>query len=247
MFKDMDNNIDYTEYDRITDTLMFLDDNLCLNFSVALSRKTKNGDRYFYHYESMYGSDKYGGKLRSIKRSMNFYFVLDVRNDFNSGIILRPQDVEILKRLIESKIFPWYYGNDQETAFQIIADNLVLTNYQPVIFTQAGLYDTKYIQFEPVVITERDQDCRGVRMILSTGYSCEFSIDKFMGFFHLINSDMYAIAATMCTYTKVAPYGVNSHESTGLGAKPPSSVNNWSGFNSNAFLDNVKSNKREND
>lgn len=238
-------NIDFTEYDRITDTLMYLDDNICLNFTLALSRKNRNGDRSFYHFESIYGSDKYGGSLRSIKRSMNFYFVLDVRPDFNAGIILRPQDVEILTRVIDSKVLPWYFGTEQEAAFQIISDNLILTDYQPVSFTQAGLYDTKFITFEPVVLTEGNLDCRGCRISLSTGYAAEITIDKFMGFYHLLHSDMYSIAANMATYAKVPPYGINNHNMRGLGAKPPASRNEWTGFNnSNAFLNNTKS-KRE--
>lgn len=238
-------NIDFTEYDRITDTLMYLSDDIALNFSVALSRKGRNGDRIFYHYESVYGSDKYGGKLRSIKRTMNFYFVLDVRSDFNGGFLLRPQDVEILTRLISAKVLPWYFGNDQEVAFQIIADKLVLRDYQPATYFQATKYDNKSIMFEPVVVVENDLECRGVRISLSSGHAAELSIDKFMGFYHLIAcTDMSTLAATMCNYVKIEPYGVNTFTSQGLGATPPSSLNNWSNFNSNSFLNNSKS-KRE--
>jgi hypothetical protein len=60
-------SIDFTEYDRITDTLMWLADNITLNFTVGLSKKAKSGERAFYHYETRYGSDKYGSPLRSIK------------------------------------------------------------------------------------------------------------------------------------------------------------------------------------
>ena len=204
----METNIDFTEYDRITDTLMYLNDDVTLNFTVALSRKSKNGDRLFYHYESIYGSDKYGGSLRSIKRSMSFYFVLDVKSNFNHGFILRPQDVEILNRLITSKVLP-------------------------------------YLSFEPIVVIENEQECRGVRLIMSSGHTIELTIDKFMGFYHLLHTDMYSVASTMTTYAKVPPYAVNSHKLQGLGAPPPSSMNGWNGFNnSNSFLNNSKS-KRE--
>ena len=241
----METNIDFTEYDRITDTLMYLNDDVTLNFTVALSRKSKNGDRLFYHYESIYGSDKYGGSLRSIKRSMSFYFVLDVKSNFNHGFILRPQDVEILNRLITSKVLPWYFGNEKEAAFQIIGDKLVLTDFQPAVYTQATQFETKYLSFEPIVVIENEQECRGVRLIMSSGHIIELTIDKFMGFYHLLHTDMYSVASTMTTYAKVPPYAVNSHKLQGLGAPPPSSMNGWNGFNnSNSFLNNSKS-KRE--
>ena len=239
--------IDYTEYDRITDTLMYLSDDITLNFTLALSRKGKNGERMFYHYESIYGSDKFGSPQRSIKRNMNFYFVIDIRSDFNAGFVIRLQDREMLVRLIESKVLPWYFGNETQQAFQIIGDKLILTDFKPVIYTQAGLYETKFLSFEPVVYIENELEVRGVRISLSTGYNATLSIDKFMGFLSLLKCDMYAIAATMATYAKIQPYGVNSHNIQGLGARPPVSVNeNWNsrGFNSNSFLNNSKS-KRE--
>ena len=239
--------IDYTEYDRITDTLMYLSDDISVNFSLALSRKGRNGERLFYHFETMYGSDKFGSAQRSIKRNMNFYFVIDVKSNFNAGFIIRLQDREMLVRLIESKVLPWYFGNESQQAFKIVADKLVLTDFQPVIYTQAGLYDTKFLAFEPVVYIENELEVRGVRISLSTGYNVSISIDKFMGFLSLLKSDMYAIAATMATYAKCEPYGINQFKIQGLGARPPASVNeNWNsrGFNSNSFLENSKS-KRE--
>lgn len=237
-------NLDFTNYDRITDTIMYLSDDVWLNFTVALSRKNKNGDRVFYHSETLYGSDKYGTKLRSIKRSMNFYFVLDVKPDFNAGMILRPQDVEILSRLIESKILPWYFGNDNEVAFQIIGDNLVLRSFEPVTYVQNSIYGDKYLSFEPIVATENDLEIRGCRVSISTGYSFVLTIDKFMGFYSLIkNTDMYVVATSLATYAKVPPYGINTYNMQGLGAMPPSSMNKWNGFNSNSFLENSKSKK----
>lgn len=240
-------SIDFTEYDRITDTLLYFNDDCVLNFTVALSRKSRTGERIFYHYESMYGSDKYGGKLRSIKRYMNFYFVIDIKSDFNKGFIIRPQDAEMLTRLIEAKVLPWYFGNQNQVAFQIINDKLALTSYEPVIYTQAGLYDTKYLSFEPVVLSENDLDIRGVRMDLSTGYSFTITIDKFMGFFRLLNSDMYTAATGLLTYAKSEPYGINSHTLQGLGAPPPSSAGSWNNlsFNNNSFLNNSKSKRDE--
>ena len=144
------NNIDYTEYDRITDTLMWLSDNISLNFTVGLSRKTKTGERAFYHYETKYGSDKYGTPLRSIKRQISYAFTIDCKDDFLAGMMLRPQDVELIVRIIDKKVFPWYFGDNKQLAFKVIDDKLVLKEFTPVPFVQ----DSKWLSFQPAIYVD---------------------------------------------------------------------------------------------
>ena len=252
------NNIDYTEYDRITDTLMWLSDNISLNFTVGLSRKTKTGERAFYHYETKYGSDKYGTPLRSIKRQISYAFTIDCKDDFLAGMMLRPQDVELIVRIIDKKVFPWYFGDNKQLAFKVIDDKLVLKEFTPVPFVQ----DSKWLSFQPAIYVDpyTELESRGIRMELYSGYSWIMPIDKFMGFFHIIStSDMYGIACNMCNYVKMQPYGVNVYSNQGLGASPNGSNstvdeawknitmnmnNNNQGFGSNAFLNNSNSRKK---
>ena len=69
------NSIKFTDYDRITDTLMWLSDNTVLNFVTILNKKNKFGERKFFQYETMYGEDKSTNKpLRSIKRNMELAY-----------------------------------------------------------------------------------------------------------------------------------------------------------------------------
>lgn len=247
--------IDYTEYDRITDTLMWLSDNISLNFTVGLSRKTKTGERAFYHYETKYGSDKYGTPLRSIKRQVSYAFTIDCKDDFLAGMMLRPQDVELLVRIINNKVFPWYFGDDpKQLAFKIIDDKLILNDFSPVSFIQ----DSKWLSFQPAVYVDpyTELESRGIRLELYSGISWIMTIDKFMGFFHIIStSDMYGIACSMCNYVKSQPYGVNVYTNQGLGASPngsnstideawKSSTSNSQGFATNTFLNNSNSKKK---
>lgn len=237
----MQNNIDYTEYERITDVLMWLSDNVTLNFTVSFSRKGKSGERIHYHSEYVYGSDKFGGDLRSIKRNMNYAFVIDVKTDFVAGMMLRPQDVELLCRLIDAKVLPWIL---MSTAFAIKDDQLILTQFEPVIYST----ENKSLTFEPAIfIDDRSElESRGIKMTLLSGDSWVLSADQFMGFYNILcRTDMYAVAAAMCNYVKSAPYGVNAFVNKGLGAQPvnpPSGNNARQGFfNGNKFLDNAKS------
>ncbi len=243
------NEIDYTEYDRITDTIMWLSESLTLNFTVGLSRKGKSGERIFYHYETRYGSDKYGSPLRSIKRQMNFAFTIDCKEDFLAGMMLRPQDVELIVRLIEMRVLPWFLGDAKTNAYQVKDDKIILKSFEPVSYVQ----ESKWLSFEPAVYVDpyNEMETRGIKMELSTGPSCILPVDKFMGFLHILaTTDMYAVACSMCTYVKSAPYGVNVFTNQGLGATPGGRNNNvdqaWSdakakttGFAKNSFLDSA--------
>lgn len=231
--------ISFEDYDRITDTLMYLSDDLTLNFSVALSRKTITGERRFFQWEIMTGSDKYGSNKRSIKRYMNFYFIINSKSDFNSGVVLRPQDVEILIMVIEQKILPWYFGDKKTNAFQMIGEDIALKKFEPVVYTQS---EAKYLVFEPIIFSYNEKSTRGIRMSLQSGISADMEIDTFMGFLHILRSDMYATACILANYAKMQPYGINTYNPVGLGAPPADKVDSWnSGFKRNSFLDNVRS------
>ena len=243
----MNNDIDFTQYERVQDTLMYLTDKITLSFVVALSKKTLNGQRSFFHYETQYNSDSYGTELRSIKRNMSYYFLISNKDIFGSGIILRPQDVEILLMLISKSVLPWYFGSQEEHAFHIVNDQLVLKEFTPVIYPQS---ETRFIGFEPVVYKyeNTDQYSEGINLLFSGNESCSLTIDKFMGLYNILKSDMYNIACNLCTYAKTPPYGVNIYKSVGLGASPNqqrnesgwNNKNSYKGFGSNSFLENSK-------
>ena len=220
---------------------MWLSDNVSLTFSVSLSRKDKNGERMHYHFEYQYGSDKYGNDLRSIKRNMNFYFVIDVKTDFSAGIMLKPQDVELVLRLLDMRVLPWFL---EAGMFSIKDNTLVLGTYEPVVYDKGN---SKGLVFEPAVYVDpyTQLESRGIRISIIGSESWIMSIDQFMGFYHLLrNTDMYSAACALCNYVKMPPYGVNSMSTKGLGAPPQyrnaSANRSFNGFNSNSFLDNAK-------
>ena len=243
----MNNDIDFTQYERVQDTLMYLTDKITLTFTVALSKKMLNGQRSFFHYETQYKSDAYGSELRSIKRNMSYYFLISNKDIFGSGIVLRPQDVEILLMLIERKVLPWYFGTQEQHAFHMVDNKLVLKEFAPVVYPQS---ETKFIGFEPIVyhFENTEQYAEGINLLFTEGESCPMTVDKFMGLYNILKSDMYAIACNLCTYAKTPPYGVNVYKSVGLGASPNqqrndtgwNNQNSYKGFGSNSFLENTK-------
>jgi hypothetical protein len=207
--------IQFEDYDRISDLLMYLSDAITLNFTVALSRKSRDGGRAFFQYESEYDS-KYIGQLksRSIKRQMNFYFVIDNKNDFGNGFILRPQDVVIVLKVIEDQLLPLYF-DPKKRIYKEIEDKLVIKGeFNPIVYAQS---EYKFISFAPIVCVYNDGFKEGIRLTVNSDY-VDIDIDKFMGFYYLLkNTDMYSAACNMVTYTKQAPYGVNTFKGGGLG------------------------------
>ena len=235
-------SIEFEDYNRIVDTLIYFSDTITLDFIVNLSKKTRMGGRQFFHFEAEYGADG-GGTLRSIKRNMNFYFCINNREVFANGIILRPQDIEILKMVIDNKVLPWFFGTPQQYAFQVVDNRLALKEYTEVFYSQS---ESKYIKFEPMVYEYQDNTfTQGIRMRLASGEALEMNIDKFMGFFYLIKCDMYAAATNLVCYAKTPPYGINELKVGGLGTGKQtdnwnSEKNNYRGNGVNSFLNNAK-------
>lgn len=247
---------DYFEsYDRVTDILMYFNDNITLSFHVVLSKTNKDGSRRFFQYEV----EKTASNMttRNIKRNMTFYYTIDIKNDFCSGLVIKTSDIYFLKKVIYESVLLWFDSNNTNYAFQIVDDKLALTEYKPALYTQS---DIKHLQFEPIVVTTYDNKYSfGIRMILNGLYTIDMELDKFMQFVYYLDCDMYVAACALCNYAKIEPYGIEVFKPYGLGGGRE--VNNWDNatesnvsyssttFDSsnknyrNSFLDNAKSKK----
>lgn len=246
----------FESYDRVTDILMYFNDNITLSFHVVLSKTNKDGSRRFFQYEVEKSSSNI--TTRNIKRNMTFYYTIDIKNDFCSGLVIKTSDIYFLKKVIYDSVLPWYDSNSANYAFQIVEDRLALTEFKPAIYTQS---DIKHLQFEPiVVITYNDKYSFGIRMLLNGLYTIDIELDKFMNFIYYLDCDMYTAACALCNYAKIDPYGIEVFKPYGLGGGRE--VNNWdtasessvsyssttfdnggSKSRNNSFLDNAKSKK----
>lgn len=211
--------MEFSDYDRISDTLMFFDNNTTLEFVVTLSSKDKNGNRLFFHSECDYDSNKYYGvdKGHSIKRRMTFYYVVNDKRAFDRSFVIRPEDAMTLTILIESQILPWYF-DIKKKIFSIVEGQLRITGiYQDVIFAKS---EYAYLRFVPCVYQFDDNTYKeGIRLYIgSESTYTDMEIDKFLGFYYFISKvDMYSVASNLATYTKLPPYGINTFSRSGLG------------------------------
>ena len=227
-------------YDRITDKIMYLSQNISLDFVVSLAYKSKDGSRRFFHSEYEKTS-QYVGTQKSITvtRNIRFYFVINNKNDFGGGLVLKPQDVIILTKIISEQVFPWFTGPTR--IFDIKENKLVITgNFKPVLYIQS---EYSYLSFTPIVNEyQSGQFKEGVHVCMSTqDVWFDMTIDELYGFYYILtNTSMYNLAAEMVNYIKSQPYGVNKTELKGLGSGGGAIYNNYQTTKSGADFLNSK-------
>ena len=234
--------MEFQDYDRISDTLLFFDNNTTLEFVVTLSSKDKSGNRVFFHSECDYDSNKYYGvdKGHSIKRRMSFYFAINDKRAFDRSFIIRPEDAMMLSMVMKSQILPWYF-DPKRKIFSFVEGQLRITGtYQDVYFAKT---EYSYLRIQPCVYKFDDGTYKeGIRMYVSSeSVFVDMEIDKFMGLYYFISqTDMYSAACGLASYAKTPPYGINKF-SMGLGGNNRYNVDNKDTFNPDIDSSNTSS------
>lgn len=207
----------FINYDRISDTLMFLSPGVTLKFVVDLTRLDRFDNEKSFHSETKFQSKKFGRDSYSITRSYNCYYAINFKDDFSLGCMLRPADVQVLNMLIDTSIMPWYVGNNR--VFNMIEDKMVIN--KPYTDVTLPLSEVAYIRFNPVVINYEESNSykEGIRLEINGRDNCiDITLDKFMEFVYIMqNTDMITLASTMLTYVKCPPYQVNASNFGGGG------------------------------
>ena len=240
----------FMDYDKISDTIMYFTSEVSLKFVVNLSRKNKSGDRTSFHSEYGYMSNYTNRKSYSIKRNISCFFSVDDCKDFNNSIIIRPQDVILLKMIMDNNIIPWFIGNTRIYDFDKSGKLILKGKWSPADFP---LSDYKFMSFMPIVITYQDGTLKeGIRIIINDKNNfIDIDINKFFEFYYYIcNTDMYNAAATLLNYVKCGPYEQNYFDmQTGTGSNNGdkgynNESNEWSDLKGksgkkNAFFDSL--------
>lgn len=202
----------FTDYNKISDTLLWLQDNNMkyqLKFNVILNKKDSNNKSF--HTEFKIYNNNTNSESLSIKREYKYFYSLEkVNGDFLDNILLRSNDIEILKILITKKIYPWYF--DSMNSIYGIDNNNNLCIKKKVRPVNLILSDTSYIKFTPCVYCYGNEDFKQGTRIEINNYKNIFDIpiDIFLQFCSIIlNTDMVNAAMNMINYVKSKPYGIN--------------------------------------
>ena len=198
----------FTDYNNISDTIMWFNNQYSLKFNVGLKHKNANGDQVSFHSEPR-ASD---GSSMNIKRNYKFFFTIEDKEQFTNNVLFRPSDVEMLKLVIRNNIYPWFIGDKVIFGHDKDGKIIIKGNYNEVKFP---LNDQKYIIFYPIVLEFEDHSTKqGIRIVMNNSENFfDISIDKFLEFaYYINNTDMVNAAMNMLTYVKTKPYGVNVYE-----------------------------------
>lgn len=197
----------FQDFDKITDTLLYLSNDVTLTICLQLNRKSSKDNNQISNFHSEY---HYSGGLKgySIKRTVQPYFAINDLKDFKNGVILKANDVWLLKMLIDNKIMPWFVGNTRVFFFD---DNKQLQIKGKWDIQEFRLSDYSFLAFAPIVIRYEDgTDKEGIRLLLnSKDRFVDITIDTFISFYYFItNTDLYNAGANMANYVKTMPYDV---------------------------------------
>ena len=205
----------YDDYDKISDDMFYLGNNIAMRFNVILSSKNKsnNDSRYFFHQEYRYNTTKYSDKnvAMSIKRSFSYYISIDILKNWDYSVMIRVQDILLFRNAV-NQASSWA----QDGTFILYGKKKELKLSKKVLPIKVILPEQKFVWFEPVVIFYNEVHYPGVRMTISDeSIYTDIIMDNFFGLVYLINAvDMFAYAQNMINYLQRPELGYNLHEIT---------------------------------
>ena len=228
-------NIVHNDYDRISDTVMWLGVGASLKFNVDLyyNRKDPRSNTYSkenFHKEYAYSPDNDLSYRVKIVRNFNYYFLLDInRKDTKDNVAITANNIYFvifnLKRVLK-----WFTGeNGVNTIFYKKDGRISIPSHPEPI--RINLANAQYIEIEPAVYTINGYDTIGVNVFINRDTSSFFmNSDLVFSLYHMLNTcNMYALAQNMLNYMGRPDYGTNL---TNINAKaiPSEPVKNKSFF-----------------
>lgn len=197
----------FTVYSKITDRLIYFDENYSLEFCVQLIKKSKDGRPVPFHTEYQYFNKDFDQDVVNITRNFGYYLVLKKTGDYTGSVLIRPKDLPIFKIIFDTVIMPWFVGSSR--VYDLIDGQLVMTRNEQ---QDIPLSEKSQLIFAPMIFDYSDGDSKeGCRMYINTlDNYINMSLDKFMElYYYLVYTDFYNAAINMITYVKTQPYGVN--------------------------------------
>ena len=201
-------DIIYSDFDKISDVILFFSNDLTLSICMQLNKKSKDNKISNFQQTFHYMSKNLDKESYSIKRTMQAYFAINDLKDYRNGVILKPNDIVFLKMLIDNNMLPWFIGNERIFFFD---DHNKLQIRGKWDYQEFKINEYSFLAFAPIVIRYEDgTDKEGIRMLVnSKDRFVDLTIDLFMAFYYYIsNTDLYNAAANMVNYVKMAPYDV---------------------------------------
>ena len=203
--------VQYADYDKIADVVMYINSTHVLKFYTELYRKTKRG-RFPFHTEI--GYDLGDGLRVNINREFHYYLAIEsiLRDDNGDKTQIRIylQDIYFLSVKL-NQVLSWFTDSRFNKLFVKRDGRIIMTEHPDSIVINLSF--DKYIEFEPGIIVKSGEEITGVKVYLSSDKAGFFlSTDELFSFYYCIaNFNMYQSAQLMLAYIGPPEPGVNYH------------------------------------
>lgn len=185
----------YQEYDKVSDTLMYLGSRFSVKFNVQLSTKDKYGNRKFFYSEYKYQS-KYTdyGNVVSVKRNIKCFLSIEEVGNFQNNVLILRGDMPLLRANVTTAA-KWL---QDKAIFDINKGGQLAIMKDVSCRMQVG--ENAALMFEPVIIPlANGTSQQGIRVYISDIKNfVDVDARNFMEFYELIhNLDMYTAACAV--------------------------------------------------
>lgn len=203
----------YEQYDKISDDLLFLSNNVIVRFNVVLSRFSDKYGRMLFHREYEYQSENSKLPLITIRRQFDYFLSIDniksMDNQMRESIRFGINEILLLKQALNNA-FLWFSDEKYKDLFMSKNGTLVLAKtVNPIQLTDLPF--GKALSIEPTIYKVFDKEATGVRICLNdkSNYA-DIPLNKLMGLIYLINNlNMYESAQAMVNYIQRPEPGYN--------------------------------------
>lgn len=198
----------HNDYEKISDTVFWIDRNWVLKFVVRLNKYTEKGKDNF-HKE--FGYNTKNGFGVSINRSFDYFLQLESTardsNGFKDTITITQNDIYFFQFKL-AKAVEWFTGN--QTIFARKGGEIFIPS--KTYSERVDLTFGDYIEMEPSVIKyDNGNQIIGVRFYLGNDVVNFFmDVNKFLSFNYFISTfNMYLAAQGLLAYLGRPEYGTN--------------------------------------
>lgn len=195
----MEKVVSFIDYEKISDTMMYLGNNVYLRFNIRLAKKGIDGKRYHFHKEYQYPSNYINqNDIITIKRDFEYYISIEnvKEKDLDFFCMITISDILLLRATLNN-VSHWLDGTIK--TYGIKNGKLVILGKHDNI--SMPLVTNKILKFEPIVITNiNDEQSQGIRLYIDN-VATDIPANTFMGFVYLMNTiDMFSSAQIMLNY-----------------------------------------------
>lgn len=205
--------IHVSDYNKISDTIMYLGKNVVLKFNVYLNYENEKYGQQNFHKEYCYYNNRLGKDQYTIMRYFDYAMTIEntsqsADNDIREVIQIGVCEMSMMKMLLHAGM-EWFTNPQYSELYSNKDGKLVMMEQvQPRrIFCRS-----KYIEIEPIVYVDSNLTYDfGIRMYLNseTNY-VEMSLSRYCGLHYMMDTiNLYQAAITLINYLERPEFGTN--------------------------------------